>query len=147
MIVENREITQGGGSRTPETVHPQNTGDCHGPALVRRPGVGPARPIILSHNGPRPGPAYQFLKRIGSGPAQPITFAKIHGPARPMISAARPMRHGPYTGRPVMFVGRSVDVTGRPMRCPVLKSARICADVSFLLLICFSFFFLVDSVG
>ena len=94
----------------------------HGPTLVGRPGVGPpARPAIkFSPYGPRPGPAHQFFiwwaaarpgpsnfQRMGRGPAQPITFSKIHGPARPgqrhsqffrpgpaNDMAARPIKHG-----------------------------------------------------
>ena len=79
--------------------------DASGPARPGRPGRaspsniplmsrGPARPIKVSSGGPHPGPAIQFFRRwaavrpgpslfqrMGLGPAQPITFSKIHGPA------------------------------------------------------------------
>ena len=74
----------------------------------------------------RVGPS--IFQTMGLGPAQPITFSKIHGPARPITfsnvsarpgpahhKAARPMKHGLYTGRPDNYVGRPVDLKGRPM--------------------------------
>ena len=118
---------------------------CHGPTLVGRPGVGPGRarpagPINFLHDRPRPGPS--IFQRMGRVPAQPITFSKMHGPARPVIfsnglarlgpahhMAARPMRHGLYVGRPDNYVGRPVDLTGRSMCCPVLKGPCAYADV------------------
>ena len=93
---------------------------------------------------------------MGRGPAEPITISKNHDAARPIIFAkvsarpgpvhhmvARPMRHGlymgrpdNYVGRPDNYVGRPVDLTGRPMGrpmcCPVLKSACAYADAMFL---------------
>ena len=51
--------------------------------------------------------------------------------------AARSMRHGLYMGRPDNYVGRSVDLTGRPMNRPmcysVLKGACAYAGVFFSL--------------
>ena len=94
----------------------------------------PGRPIF--HLVGR-GPARPNFQRMGRGPAQPITCSFFHGPARPMTLAARPMRHELCTGRPTIFVGRPVDLTGRatggPMSSPVLKGEGICADVLFLL--------------
>ena len=71
---------------------------------------------------------------MGRGPAQPINMKKKHGPAH--HSAARPMRHELYMGRPNNHVDRPVDFTGRlmgqPMCCSVLKGACAYADVMFL---------------
>ena len=115
-----------------------------GPASPVRPSIsyimgrGLARPIKFQLGGPRPGPARRIFRgwaaarpgpsnfqRMGRGPAQPITFSKIHGPARPIIfpkvsarpgpahhMAARPMRHGLYMGRPDNYVRRPVDFDG-----------------------------------
>ena len=71
----------------------------------------PARPIMFS-----------FFRGLSRGSAQPIAFSKIHGPARPMALAARPMRHGLYTGR----------ATRRPMCYPVLIGEGMRADVFFV---------------
>ena len=71
---------------------------------------------------------------MGRSPAQPITFSK-NDPAYHM--AARPMRHGLYMRRPDNYVGRPVDLTGRPMgrpMCyPVPKGACAYADVIFFI--------------
>ena len=64
----------------------------HGPTLVGRPGVGlalagqtgQARQIFRGWAAARPGPSN--FQRMGRGPAQLITFSKIHGPARPGAS-------------------------------------------------------------
>ena len=123
-------------------------GRCHGLALVGRPGVGPARPINSSSDGPQPDPAHQFFTGWAAARPSPSHFQKFTtrpdpanwifkyvGPARPMTLAARPMKHRLYTGRPAISVGRPVDLTGRAtgrtMCCPVLKGGGICADVFF----------------
>ena len=148
---------------------------------------GPARPIRFSCGGPRPGPAYQFFRgwavarpspsifqRMGRGPAQPIAFSNFHDPvrpgplafqicqpglARPMTLAARPKRHGLYTGWPVISVGRPVNLTGRatgrPMCCPVLKAKsyvltyffRCTCTINSCNSTVNTLFFLLDSVG
>ena len=111
-------------------------------------GHGPAWPIFFLYDGPRPGPARQIF-RDGSrpGPAHQIfEDGPRPGPAHHM--AARPMKHGLYMGRPNNYEGWPVDLTGRPMCCPVLKGA--CAyvdDVVFSPLLFFRCFSRLDSVG
>ena len=98
---------------------------------------------------------------MGRGPAQPITFSKIHGRARPGPSffkslgparpgpahhmAARPMRHGLYMGRPDNDVGRPVDLTGRPMSRPMCCPVQVCMCIRwcdfFTLIAVLSLFF------
>ena len=47
-------------------------------------GLGPARTINFSENGPRPGPAHHIKKKNRSGPARPgPSFFQRLGPARP----------------------------------------------------------------
>ena len=98
--------------------------------LVGRPGVGRAINFYMMGRGPTR--SIKFL--IGWAAARP-------GPVHHMV--ARPMRHGlymgrpdNYVGRPDNYVGRPVDLTGRPMGrpmcCPVLKSACAYADAMFL---------------
>ena len=61
------------------------------------------------------------------------------------------MRHGVFTGRPAIAVGRPVDVTGRasgrPVCFPVQKGAGICSDVFIFCCIFLAVFFLLDFVG
>ena len=111
---------------------------CHGPTLVGRPGVGPARPgplifdmmdrgparpVNFSEDGPRPGPAHQIFRGWAAARPSPSHFQKFT--ARPIIfsnASARPgpanhaaamhMRHGLYMGRPDNYVGRPVDLSG-----------------------------------
>ena len=142
---------------------------CHGPALV-------GKPITLSCDMLRPRPAHEIFNWWAAarpdpsnfnfmvrGPAQPISFSQDRprpgpsgfeerrpGLARPMILAARPIRHGLYTSRSAIFVGQPVHLTGRttgrPMCCPPLKSEGVvCADV-FFLHFC-PLFFLLGSLG
>ena len=104
----------------------------------------PARGWAGTDRPGRPGSSISYM--MGRGPAQPITFSKIHclawpgpsffpksrlGPAQQMV--ARPMRHGLYMDRPENYVGLSVDLTDRPMGwsmcCPVLEGACAYADV------------------
>ena len=118
------------------------------PSGLGRVGPGRAGPGHFLYDGPQPGPSRHMFRgwaaarpgpskfeRMGRGPAQPITFLKNLGPNRPVPHhmAARPMRHGLYTGRPDNYVGRPVDLTdrrmGRSMCCPVLKGACAYADV------------------
>ena len=56
---------------------------------------------------------------------------------------ARPMKHGLYMGRPDNYVGQPVDLTGRPMCCPVPKGACAYADEVIFLseLLVFRWFF------
>ena len=106
-----------------------------GPANFQRVGRGPARPIKISEDGPRPGPAHQsHFQKITArrGPAHHFFNSLARpGPARHMV--ARPMRHGLYMDRPENYVGLSVDLTDRPMGwsmcCPVLEGACAYADV------------------
>ena len=90
------------------------------------------------------GPAHQVFKRWvaarrsashfkTSRPAHQI----LPGPDRPVTLAARPMRHGLYTGRPAISMGRPVDLMGRATGWPTcclalsIKGTRLCADVLF----------------
>ena len=119
-----------------------------GPSIFDMMGRGPARPIYFSFGGPRPGPARQLLRGWAAarpspshfqkspalpGPAHQIFLMCRPGPARPMTLAAKPMRHGLYTGWPAISVGRPVDLTGRatgrPMCCPVRQGEGICPYV------------------
>ena len=79
----------------------------------------------------RPGPAHHIFQ--SSRPDLIHHFFTSLGPAHHM--AARPMKHGLYMGRPDNYVGRSVDLTGRPVGpliCyPVLLGAYAFADVIF----------------
>ena len=90
-----------------------------GPSYSLKMGCHPARPIIFSEDGARLGPASQFFRGWPAarpspssfnfswpGPAQPINFSNVSARrGRPMIFAARPMRHGVYTGRPAISCG------------------------------------------
>ena len=89
-----------------------------------------ARPIKVSEDGPWPGPDHHVFKGSRPGSARPIIFSEVSaqpGPTHHM--AARPMRHGLYMGRPDNYVGRSVNLTGRPMCCSLLKGSCAYADV------------------
>ena len=97
-----------------------NQGLSHGPALVGRPGAGPARACpsnvhLMGRGLARPSPSHFNFSRPVQ--ARPIRFSNMS--ARPMTLAARPMRHGLYTDRPAISVGPPVDLTaratGRPM--------------------------------
>ena len=61
---------------------------CHGPTPVGRLGVGPARPVKFSEDGPRPDPVH--------------TFSNFRGPARPGPSFFLKSRPGPlqFSDRP-----------------------------------------------
>ena len=101
-----------------------------GPGLGRRPGPsyfrvmgpgpvqhidylgmdrGPAWPMVFSEDEPRPCRPIKFQLF----PARSMAFHIFM--ARPVISAERPMGHGPYMIRPATSVGWSVDSKGRPM--------------------------------
>ena len=113
-------------------------------------GRGPARPINFLEDGPRPDLAHQFFGRwattrpgpsyfqkMGRGPsgpgpsnykriparlACPIIFYKLS--ARPDPTHGLPSRYGPFMGRPAISVDLPVDLHGRPMCYPILKTAR-----------------------
>ena len=94
-------------------------------------GHGPARPINVSEDGLPPCPAYHRVNISPAWPGRP-SLSNLQksrpGPVRPMILTARPMRKGPYTGRPAFFVGRPVELTGRLMCC---HAHRLHADMYF----------------
>ena len=91
----------------------------------------------LGRAGTRPDQSN--VQRMGRGLAQLMRFSAYHGPGRPDPAhccfqslgppgparhmAATPMGHGLCMGQPDKYVGRPVDLTGRPMRCPVLNGA------------------------
>ena len=106
------------------------------PSTLKRMGYGKAQPINFSDEGPRPGPARHTFRRWAAaqpgpsnsfffpGPVRTMFFFNCRpGPARFIAFAAKPMRYGPYMGRPAISVGRPVDLKGRPMCYPVLKSS------------------------
>ena len=64
---------------------------------------GPAQPIKFSSYGWRPGPTHQFFRGWAAARSSLSHFQIFT--ARPMTLAARPMRHGLYTGRPAHFRG------------------------------------------
>ena len=133
---------------------------CHGPTLVDRPGVGlgragqpgpshfrlvghgPARPVKLSEDRPRPGPVHQIFRGWAATRRSPSHFQKLTarlgpahhffrtslGPARPGLvhhMAARPMRHGLYMGRPDNYVHGlahgPAHVLSRTKRCMCIR--------------------------
>ena len=99
-------------------------------------GRGPARSIKFLEDGPRPGPAHHISNKSRPGPTRPIFFSNILAcPGSAHHMAAMPRRHGFYMGRADNYVGRPVDLTGRPMGrsmcCPVLKGAGAYADAIF----------------
>ena len=60
-------------------------------------GRGPARPIQISEDGPRPGPVHDIFKFSRPGPARSITFSEVSawpGPARHNFQIV-PTRPGP----------------------------------------------------
>ena len=81
-------------------------------------------------------PGLSTFQRIGRGTAQPITLKKNTARPGPAHHIAMPMKHGLYMGRPGKRVGGPVELTGgptgRPVCCPVLKSAYAYASVFFL---------------
>ena len=99
--------------------------------------AGPLNFYLVGRGPARPGPS--IFQRVGRGPARPSPshfqkFTARPGPARPIIfsnvsarpdpahhMAPRPMKHGLYMDRPDNYVGRPVDLTGRPMCCSVPK--------------------------
>ena len=98
-----------------------------------RPGVGLDRAGRWA--AVRPGPSNSNL--VGRSPARPINIFRRWAAARPSPShfqkflarpgpahhmVTRPMKHGLYMGRPGNYVGRSVDLTGRPMGRPMCCS-------------------------
>ena len=96
-------------------------------------GRGLARPVKFSEDGPRPGPDHQIFRgwaAVGPSPSHLKKFTAWPGPAHHFFkrlgpahhTAARPMKHGLYMGRPDDDVGRLVDLTGQPM-CSVPKRA------------------------
>ena len=125
-----------------------------------------ARPVKLSEDGPRPGPAHQIFRGWAAdrpGPAHHMFKNSQPGPAQFIIFSKASARPGPSHGseahetrdlyRPARQLRRSaVDVTGRsmgrPMCCSVLKGAYACADVIFYVN-CWFFvvFSRLDSVG
>ena len=113
--------------------------------LVDRPG--PARPMNVLEDGPRAGPAHQIFKNRRPGPARLIISLKV--PARPGPShGSEAHETRDLMGRPDNCVGWPVDLTGRPMGCPILKGACAYADVIFFRLVVFSLFFSgLHSVG
>ena len=110
---------------------------------ARRPG--PAQKIFRGWATARPGPAnFRGFAAAQPSPSHFQNFTARPGPSffpksRPgpaHFMAAKPMRHGLYMGWPDNYVGRPVDLTGRPMGrpvcCPVLKGTSAYADVNFL---------------
>ena len=68
-------------------------------------GRGPARPIKIAEDGPRPGPAHHTFKLSRPGPARPIKFSKVSarpGPAHHIFKRLGPVRPGPsqFSDRP-----------------------------------------------
>ena len=81
------------------------------PTLVGRLRYGPGRPIFLRVTGrspARPGPAFFFFSPARRGPSIFRFFW-----ARFVAFAATPMNHGLYIGRPVISMGRPVDLKGQ----------------------------------
>ena len=82
----------------------------------------PAHQFFKGWAAARPSPSHFIFNNLRPGPLD----LQICRPGPAMTLAARPMRHGLYTGWPAISVGR-------PMYCPVLKGERICADAFFSL--------------
>ena len=117
-----------------------------GPSIFHVMGRGPARPITILEDGPRPDPAHRIFFEI-SRPG-PLDFQKcLPGPAHDIDGEAHETRA--LYGLVRHAVGRPVDLTGRatdwPMCCPVLKDEGTCADVLFRCTVLF--FPLVSSFG
>ena len=69
-----------------------------GPANFQRVGRGPARPIKISEDGPRPGPAHHIFNLSRPGPARPINFSKVSarpGPGHHIFKSLDTVRPGP----------------------------------------------------
>ena len=64
-----------------------------GPSIFQRMGRGPARPIKIPEDGPRPDPADHVFKFSRPGPARSIKFSKVS--ARPGPSHFETFRPGP----------------------------------------------------
>ena len=92
---------------------------------------GLARSVKFTEDGPRPSPAHQIssvwtaarlspshLQNFPSWPG-PSFFTVSVRPGPAAFVAARPLRHGLYIGWPDNYVGRTVDLTGRPIGRPV----------------------------
>ena len=105
-----------------------------GPSNFNLVGRGPARPANFSEDGPRPGPAHQSFRRWAAARASLSHFQFLTARPVTIFRSARLMRHGLYMDRPDNYVGRPVDLTGRPMGrliCrPVLKGACEYTDVT-----------------
>ena len=70
-----------------------------GPSNFHRMGRGPTRPIKISKDGPRPGPAHHIFKNSRPGPAQAHQIFKSLGPARPGPSHFQKSLPGPARPR------------------------------------------------
>ena len=69
-----------------------------GPSNFERMGRGPARPIKISEDGPRPGPAHHIFNLSRPGPARPINFSKVSarpGPGHHIFKSLDTVRPGP----------------------------------------------------
>ena len=110
-----------------------------GLSIFQMMGRGPAEPISHVQTF-TPGPARlgrSYVPMYRPGPAPPMIFSNLS--ARPMTLTARPMTNRLCTDRPVISVGRPIDLTGQATgRRVVFNNYHVFV---------FLFFGLLDSVG